>query len=79
MNAESIQRRPQGEASESVPTPAESGYVGVIQRVTVGPEESAEPESGQGELNLDRLARQVYPMIRRMLAIERERRSGRWR
>ena len=79
VTAESIQRRPQGEASESVPTPAESGYVGVIQRVTVGPEESAEPESGQGELNLDRLARQVYPMIRRMLAIERERRSGRWR
>jgi hypothetical protein len=40
-----------------------------------GPEAQSEPEAAA--LDLDELARQIYPLIKRMLAVERERRSGR--
>ena len=30
------------------------------------------------EPDLDRLARQIYPLVKRLLAVERERRGGRW-
>ena len=48
---------------------------GVVQRVILGPEGE---EKAEGGLDLDRLARQVYPLIKRMMAVERERRTGRW-
>ena len=46
-------------------------------------EEAGETEEPEGELDaqtLDKLARQIYPLLRRQLAIERERAGirGRW-
>lgn len=39
----------------------------------------AEPEEAGEGPDLNRLARDVLPLIKRMLAVERERRTGRWR
>jgi hypothetical protein len=51
------------------------------EEATAGPPE-ATPETGEESTetgaDLDHLARQIYPLIKRMLAVERERRSGRW-
>lgn len=42
-------------------------------------EEEGEEEAGADDYDLDALARQVYPVIKRMLAIERERMGcGNW-
>ena len=40
----------------------------------VGIEEAAAPEA----TDLNKLARDILPLLKRMLSIERERRSGRW-
>lgn len=43
--------------------------------------EGQPPVEGQDqdkEPDLDRLARDVYPLVVRLLAVERERRGGRW-
>jgi hypothetical protein len=52
--------------------------IGVVQRVTTTPPETG-VTSGEEKptLNLDDLARQILPRIKRMLAVERERRPGR--
>jgi hypothetical protein len=51
------------------------------EEATAGTPE-ATPETGEESAetgaDLDHLARQIYPLIKRMLAVERERRSGRW-
>lgn len=50
----------------------------LIQRATPPVEETVtfgEPDEG---LDLDRLAREVYPYLKRLLSVERDRRSGRW-
>jgi hypothetical protein len=53
---------------------AEMMAASVVQRTDEGTPETA----GEGsETDLDQLARQVYPLIKRMLAVERERRSAR--
>jgi hypothetical protein len=60
--------------------PLVSPGIQVVQRdVVETPEVPETPEAGE-EMpgpDLDDLARQVYPLIKRMLAIERERRLGR--
>jgi len=45
-----------------------------LQRAEQG---EAEPEEETPQADLDDLARKIYPIIRRMLAVERERRLGR--
>lgn len=40
-------------------------------------ESDPEERDDESEINLDRLARDVYPLIKRMIAVERERRPGR--
>ncbi len=53
--------------------------IGVVQRVEEAETIAGQPpEEGEEEMDLDKLARQVYPIIRRLLAVERERRSARW-
>jgi hypothetical protein len=49
---------------------------GVVQREEAG--EQAAPEVKGKEPDLDKLARQIYPFVRRMLAVERERTSARY-
>jgi hypothetical protein len=75
-----IQRSPVPghEPVEHLPLPspslgAQAGNADLVQRAGVEPE-----EAGEGP-DLDRLARDVLPLIKRMLAVERERRTGRWR
>jgi hypothetical protein len=53
---------------------------GVVQREEALPEaeETATPEVKGKEPDLDKLARQIYPFVRRMLAVERERTSARY-
>ena len=63
-----IQRTP----TEPSTTSQEAGF---IQRVESGPAEPG-PEAPE-PVDLDNLARQVYPIIKHMLAVERERRSFR--
>ncbi|MBN1937907.1 MAG: hypothetical protein JW934_24850, partial [Anaerolineae bacterium] len=56
-----------------------SDTANAIQRVeTTSLEMGAAPEEQAGP-DLDRLAKEVYPRIKRMLAVERERRTCRWR
>jgi hypothetical protein len=57
---------------------AEAGEAAGVQRTE---EEGVEAgaEARDEEQDLDRLARDVYPLVKRLLAIERERRAGRWR
>ncbi len=70
-----IQRQPSALAPDvAVP----SQRVGVVQRAQEGgPAASASPVEEKPELELDHLARQIYPLIKRMLAVERERRPVR--
>ena len=54
---------------------------GIVQRVTTEePTAGQKPGGGSAQEtpgpNLDQLARQIYPIIKHMLAIERERRYG---
>ncbi|NJN93509.1 MAG: hypothetical protein HC875_05145 [Anaerolineales bacterium] len=65
---------------EAVPPPAAAAdsEAGPIQRVEdTEISFSEEPESPAAELDLDNLARQVYPLVKRMLAVERDRRPFR--
>jgi hypothetical protein len=54
---------------------------GIVQRTEVegaaaGQESASKPGEQRPGLDLDHLARQIYPIIKHMLAIERERRYG---
>jgi hypothetical protein len=59
---------------------AESRLEGVVQReeAVPGVAEQAAPEVKGKEPDLDKLARQIYPFVKRMLAVERERTSARY-
>jgi len=52
----------------------------VVQRAAMmmRAEAATEQSSAPQEQDLEKLAQQIYPLIRRRLAIERERRIGRW-
>jgi len=77
VSAETIQRQPAGDAPDLAAT---LGSMGIVQRATETPSETDETsEEASSGLDLDDLARQIYPLVKRMLAVERERRSGRWR
>ncbi len=54
--------------AESVPEVAETP-----------PETGESPEAETSEVDLDSLARQIYPLVKRLLAVERERRPIRYR
>jgi hypothetical protein len=70
-----IQRQPSALAPDVA---VSSQRVGVVQRAQEGePAASASPVEEKPELELDDLARQIYPLIKRMLAVERERRPVR--
>jgi hypothetical protein len=66
--AAAVVQRQVAESWES-PPPVEPGP-DLIQRA-MGEDTAEEAESGRAKL--DQLARQIYPLIKRMLAIERER------
>ncbi len=66
-----VQRDDGEEGSPSLPTGVEGS-----SPATVTPPQPAEEQSTQSP-NLDRLAHQIYPLIKRMLAVERERKWGR--
>ncbi len=66
-----VQRDGGEEGSPSLPTGVEGS-----SPATVTPPQPAEEQSTQSP-NLDRLAHQIYPLIKRMLAVERERKWGR--
>lgn len=69
MSEPVIQRTP----IESTDSSAEAGF---IQRAETVPEPAAQPPEA-APVDLDQLARQVYPLIKRLIAIERERRAFR--
>jgi hypothetical protein len=70
-----IQRQP---VVPSVDLAAAARGAEFVQRAVELPPETGLTPRGEGpELDLDHLARQVYPLIKRMLAVERERRSAR--
>ena len=59
------------------PEPSPAG-AGLAQRVSLGPPETGiRSRDEEPRLDLDDLARQVYPFIKRMVAVERERRLSR--
>ncbi len=70
MTEPAIQRTP----SESETSSSDAGF---IQRVESVPAITAEAAEAVKPPDLDQLARQVYPLIKRMIAIERERRAFR--
>ncbi len=75
-SAEMLQRQPSASAPDLAMQPE---GIGVVQRVEEAETIAGQPpEEGEEEMDLDKLARQVYPIIRRLLAVERERRSARW-
>jgi hypothetical protein len=69
MSEPVIQRTP----IDSTDSSAEAGF---IQRDETVPEPAAQPPEA-APVDLDQLARQVYPLIKRLIAIERERRAFR--
>jgi len=73
-----IQRQPSIPGVAIAISRAEAGEAAGVQRAE---EEGVETgaEARDDEQDLDRLAREVYPLVKRLLAIERERRAGRWR
>ena len=78
-----IQRQPEVPAPSSVvisrPEPRREGMVqrdGEEPPTTVAPPPQP-PAEQSTPTNLDSLARQIYPLIKRMLAVERERKRGR--
>jgi hypothetical protein len=73
-----IQRQPAVPGAAIAVLPAEAGEAADVQRAEVEDEEPGTPTQ-QEEQDLDRLAREVYPLVKRLLAVERERRTGRWR
>jgi hypothetical protein len=77
MATMSIQRSWEPEAAPSSSAVVDN-ETGLIQRVEeTGMPFSEEAESPAAELDLDGLARQVYPLVKRMLAVERDRRPFR--
>jgi hypothetical protein len=69
-----VQRQPLGAPIVSSP---DAGETVALQRAS---DETVPAEQGQEKgVDLDRLARDVYPLVKRLLAVERERRAGRWR
>lgn len=71
-----IQRQTE-DASAYLATP--SGAAEAIQRAGGASLEMGAAPDESAVSDLDRLAQEVYPRIKRMLAVERERRTGRWR
>jgi len=55
---------------------SEGGWVQREVKTTPATGQAAEKEEKSAP-DLDHLARQIYPILKRMLAVERERRSGR--
>jgi hypothetical protein len=80
VSTEQVQRQPDVGRVDVFPGLAVAPEsVGIVQRVsTEPPPETEQTSEEKSDLELDRLARQVYPFIKRLLAVERERRSGRW-
>jgi len=80
VSTERVQRQPDVGRVDAFPgLTAAPESVGIVQRVSTRPSPETERTSKEkSDLELDRLARQVYPFIKRLLAVERERRSGRW-
>jgi hypothetical protein len=68
-----VQRQPSAVPIVSHP---DVGETAAVQRAEEEP--YAEGQGQDEEKDLDRLARDVYPLVKRLLAIERERRTGRW-
>lgn len=68
-----VQRQASSLAGPEVIFRQEEATAGTTEATPETGEESAETGA-----DLDHLARQIYPLIKRMLAVERERRSGRW-
>ena len=63
------------------PTTSTLGSVSIsmVQRAELEqPETTGQKDEKKSDQELDKLAREVYPHIVRMLAVERERRIGRW-
>jgi hypothetical protein len=56
---------------------AAPGAVEVVQRAEDGPAEPGVSGEKEPELDLGDLARQVYPLIKRMLTVERDRSRSR--
>ena len=52
-------------------TTVDVAHAAVVQRAA---EEEA-PQSGAAQMDLDAIAREVYPILRRMLEVDRERRT----
>ena len=76
MTTDSLERPGRGmETAEGL----ETGEGVIAQRVLeVGDVASGEgAQAATGELNLEQLARQIYPLVKRLLAVERERRMFR--
>jgi predicted component of type VI protein secretion system len=73
-----IQRQPTVPGAALTISRAEVGEAADVQRAE---DEGVEPgvEARDEEQDLDRLAREVYPLVKRLLAVERERLTGRWR
>lgn len=75
--------RPSGSGDTDVSQPPAEPRAQTIQRQTMPaapgqPSEAVQrkPAPAAPELDLDELARDVFPLIKRMLAVERERRPG---
>ena len=77
LRAQRAQRQATTQITDGVSV--EPPATGVVQRAAFlvaeppGKQTSAPPEQ-----DLEKLAQDIYPIIRRRLAIERERRTGRW-
>ncbi|HUT17991.1 MAG TPA: hypothetical protein VM366_02435, partial [Anaerolineae bacterium] len=73
-----IQRQPSARGAASTVSRADAGETAVVQRAAED-ESYTEEQIRDEKQDLDRLAREVYPLVKRLLAVERERRTGRWR
>ena len=71
---ETVQRRPENIQS---PVVNEATIIDFVQRASSPDGDEIVGESEKSEVDLDELARLVYPMIKRLLAIEHERLSSR--
>lgn len=58
-------------------SPTQASHPGAAPSTAAAPPVGEQPAEGEEKKpNLDQLAQQVYPIIKRMLMIERERRPG---
>ena len=75
-----IQRQAAHAGAQSPPrVPPTAREPSVVQREDEPLSESNTPTAEGTDVDLDDLARQIYPLVKRLLAVERERRTGRWR